>query len=114
MKANLMQQSQKSYSRQQPLMKLKTDACRNLNMESKILSNVDLGNSKDNVDQNLNSLTAHLVSIHHTLVLIGIHCMQGSTATTRHGVARKRNTERLRHAGNLFRKNLQLKDVCKF
>ena len=31
---------------------------------------------------------------------------------TRHGVTRKRNTKRLRHTGNLFRKNLQLKDVC--
>ena len=38
--------------------------------------------------------------------------MQGSTATTRHGVIRKRNTKRLRYAGNLFRKNLKLKDVC--
>ena len=38
--------------------------------------------------------------------LIEIHSMQGWTATTRHGVARKRNTKRLRHAGNLFRKNL--------
>ena len=36
--------------------------------------------------------------------------MQGWTATTRLGVTRKRNTERLRHTGNLFRKNLQLKD----
>ena len=46
------------------------------------------------------------------LFLIGIHSMQGWTATTRHGVTRKRNTKRLRHKGNLFRKNLQLKDVC--
>ena len=37
--------------------------------------------------------------------------MQGWIATTRHGVTRKRNTKRLRHAGNLFRKSLQLKDV---
>ena len=43
--------------------------------------------------------------------LIGIHSMQGWTATTRHGVTRKRNTKRLKHTGNLFRKNLQLKDV---
>ena len=43
---------------------------------------------------------------------IGIHSMQGWTATTRHRVTRKRNTKRLRHTGNLFRKNLQLKDVC--
>ena len=29
----------------------------------------------------------------------------------RHGVTRKRSTERLKHAGNQFRENLQLKDV---
>ena len=29
------------------------------------------------------------------------------TATTRHGVTRKRNTKRLQHTGNLFRKNLK-------
>ena len=44
--------------------------------------------------------------------LIGIHSMQGWTATTRHGVTRKRSTKRLERTGNLFRKNLQLKDVC--
>ena len=44
--------------------------------------------------------------------LIGIHSIQGWTATTGHGVTRKRNTKRLRHTGNLFRNNLQLKDVC--
>ena len=44
--------------------------------------------------------------------LIGIHSMQGWTATTRHGVTRKISSKRLRHTGNLFRKNLQLKDVC--
>ena len=33
-------------------------------------------------------------------------------ATTRHGVTRKRSPKRLNHTGNLFRKNLQLKDVC--
>ena len=38
--------------------------------------------------------------------------MQGQTATTRHGVTGKRSTKRLKHTGNLFRKNLQLKDVC--
>ena len=38
--------------------------------------------------------------------------MQGLTATTRHGVTRKRSTKRLERTGNLFRKNLQLKDVC--
>ena len=43
---------------------------------------------------------------------IGIHSMQGSAATTRHGVTRKGSTKRLKHTGNLFRKNLQLKDIC--
>ena len=38
--------------------------------------------------------------------------MQGGTATTSHGVTGKKNTERLQHTRNLFRKNLQLKDVC--
>ena len=42
----------------------------------------------------------------------GIHCMQDWTATMRHGVTRKRSTKRLEHTGNLFRKNIQLKDVC--
>ena len=44
--------------------------------------------------------------------LIGIHSMQSLTATARHRVTRKRNTQRLKHIGNLFRKNLQLKGVC--
>ena len=48
------------------------------------------------------------------LFLIGIHSMQGSTVTTRHGVTRKRSTKRLKHTGNPFRKNLQLKDICLF
>ena len=38
----------------------------------------------------------------------GIHSMQGWTATTRHGVTRKRRIERLKHTANLFRRNLQL------
>ena len=37
--------------------------------------------------------------------------MQGWTATIRHT---KRNTKRLKHTGNLFIKNLQIKDVCYF
>ena len=44
--------------------------------------------------------------------LIGIHSMQSRTAPMRHGVTTKRSTKRLHHTGNLFRKNLQLKDVC--
>ena len=46
------------------------------------------------------------------IFLIGIHSMQGLTETSRHGVKRKRSTKRLKHTGNLFRKNLQLKDIC--
>ena len=34
---------------------------------------------------------------------IGIHPMQGWTATTRHRVVRKRSIKRLKHTGNLFR-----------
>ena len=44
--------------------------------------------------------------------LIGIYYMQGWTATTKHGVTRKRNAKRLKHTGNLSRKNLQFKEVC--
>ena len=44
--------------------------------------------------------------------LIGIHSMQGWTATTRHGVTRERSKKRLKHTRNLFRKNPQLKGVC--
>ena len=54
-------------------------------------------------------------SFHTIFVLfkkIGIHSMQGWTATTRHGVTRKRSTKRLKHTGNLFTKNLQLISVC--
>ena len=40
---------------------------------------------------------------------IVIHSMQGGTATTRHGVSRKRSTTTSQHIWNLFRKNLQLK-----
>ena len=41
--------------------------------------------------------------------LIGIHSMQDWTATTRHGVTRKRTTKRLKDTGNQITKNLQLK-----
>ena len=44
--------------------------------------------------------------------LIGIHPKQGWTPTTRHGVTRKKAQKRLQDTENLFRKNLQLKDVC--
>ena len=44
---------------------------------------------------------------------IGIHPMQGWTATTRHGVKRKKKAQkRLQDTENMFTKNLQLKDVC--
>ena len=42
------------------------------------------------------------------------HSMQGWTAITRYGVTKKRKTKILKHTGNMFRKNLHLKDVCKF
>ena len=45
-------------------------------------------------------------------LLIGIHAMQGWTATTRHAVTRKRNTKRLKHTENLLRENVHLIDVC--
>ena len=40
--------------------------------------------------------------------------MQGSALTTRDGVTKKRSTKRLQHAGNLFRKSLQVKDLKPF
>ena len=43
---------------------------------------------------------------------IGIHSMQGWTATTKHAATRKRSTKRLKHTGNLFRRSLQLIGVC--
>ena len=46
------------------------------------------------------------------LFLIGIHSMQGWTATTRHGVITKEAQKRLQDTENLFRKNVQLKGVC--
>ena len=45
---------------------------------------------------------------------IGIHSIQGWTATMRNGVTRKAEKKRLQDTENLFRKNLQLKDVCLF
>ena len=38
--------------------------------------------------------------------------MQGRKPTTRHGITRKEAQKRLQGTENLFRKNLQLKDVC--
>ena len=43
--------------------------------------------------------------------LIGIHSMQVSTATMTHGVTTKEAQKKLQNTENLFRKNLQLKDV---
>ena len=45
------------------------------------------------------------------LFSIEIHSMQGWTATKRHGVTRKEVQKRLQDTENLFRKNLQSKDV---
>ena len=44
--------------------------------------------------------------------LIGTHSMQGWTATKKHEGTKKRSTKRLKHTGNLSRKNLQLIGVC--
>ena len=44
--------------------------------------------------------------------LTEIHSMQGWTATMMHGVTKKEAQKRLQDTENLFRKNLQLKDVC--
>ena len=44
-------------------------------------------------------------SIFLWLFLIGIYCMQGWTATTRHKVNRRWSTKRLKHTGNSFRIN---------
>ena len=41
-----------------------------------------------------------------------IHSMQDCTTTRRHRVTRKRSKKILKHARNLFRKNLQLRGVC--
>ena len=38
--------------------------------------------------------------------------MKGLIATTRHGNTRKRSTKRLKVTRNMFRMNLNLKDVC--
>ena len=48
------------------------------------------------------------------IFLIGIYSMQGWTAATRHGVARRRSSKWLKHTGNLFTKNLELEliGVC--
>ena len=51
-------------------------------------------------------------AISNFFFLIGIHSMQGWTATMRHGVTRKKAQKRLQDTENLFRKNLPLKDVC--
>ena len=40
--------------------------------------------------------------------------MQGLKATTRHEVTIKKSTKRLKHTGNIFRNNLQLKGVHPF
>ena len=44
--------------------------------------------------------------------LIGIHSVQGGTATKRHATITMRSTKRFKHIGNLFKNNLQLEDVC--
>ena len=41
----------------------------------------------------------------------GINSTQGWTATTRHGITRKKIRKRLNHTGNLFRRNVHLKGI---
>ena len=47
-------------------------------------------------------------------VLTTFFCFNWDTLHARlnNGITRKRSTKRLQHTGNLFRKNLQLKDAC--
>ena len=47
----------------------------------------------------------------HFFFLTGIHSIESWTAITRHGVTVKRSAKRLKHAWNLFTKNLQLKFI---
>ena len=64
---------------------------------------------------NINKLLRMLATMEKIVFcffLIGIHSMQGWKHTMRHGVTRKRRTKKLKHTKNLFRKSLQLKDVC--
>ena len=65
---------------------------------------------------NMNHLSSQmLISFQQILsffFLTGIHSMQGGTVTTRHGVARKRSTKKLKDTGNLPRKNLHPVGVC--
>ena len=44
--------------------------------------------------------------------LVGILAMQGWNTAMRHEVTRNRSTKKLKHTGNLFGRNLQLKGVC--
>ena len=44
--------------------------------------------------------------------LMGIHSMEGWTAFRSHGVTGKIITKRLKHTGNMVKKDLQLKCVC--
>ena len=46
------------------------------------------------------SLTKRLEKSRYDFFLTGIHSMQGWTATTRHGVTRKRGTKRLKHTAH--------------
>ena len=56
--------------------------------------------------------SARIMTVLETIYLNRIHSKQGWTATTRHGVTRKRSTENLKHTEILFRKSLELKGVC--
>ena len=58
------------------------------------------------------NFTLNQVFVIVALFLIGIHSMPSWTVTTRHGVTRKEAQKRLEDTENLFRKNLQVRDVC--
>ena len=71
-------------------------------------------NSSDNQGNEINKNNIFNILTYYFFIffLIGIYSMQGWTATTKHGVTKKEAQKRLQDTHSLFRKNLQLKDVC--
>ena len=58
------------------------------------------------------NLQTELVLLGPFLFYLGFTSCKAEQPLTRHGVTRKVAQKRLQDAENLFRKNLQLKDVC--
>ena len=91
---------------------------RNVNMLYAIILYNEKGSRKFEIkiDQDVNNLfyfcNFFRYVFHFNIFLIAAKSMQGSTATTRHGVTKKRSSRRLKHTGNMLRKDLQLKCVC--